>query len=93
MSRIGTIEGKMTFERVVIESAETGFIIRGQYDGETNSTVLEVPPDHLHIGGLSVFGLDGDLVLEPEEPGTPEKWVWAISTGEDLYLEVEKPNE
>lgn len=86
----GKATGTMTFEAVRIESEGDGtHQVTGEY--MDSPTILEVPHGALYIGGLKADALGGGptLLTPSEEDG----WVWAHSTGEELYLSAEKPPE
>jgi hypothetical protein len=83
---IGSIEGTMTFKKVTVEWEEENdrFVVTGEYQGRGQEvTPISAPAGHLHVAGAEVQK-GASFVLEKDD------YIWAESTGEDLYLRAEK---
>ncbi|AGM10945.1 hypothetical protein M193_gp100 [Halorubrum tailed phage 7] len=86
---IGTIEGTATFKHVSVYREGDMVRVLGTYVDD-DTTLYEAPPDSVHVGGLKMtVGNEEAVTFVP----TDDEWVWVTSTGEELHITQEEPED
>lgn len=88
---IGSIEGRATFDRVVIRPSSDGdrIYVAGHYMNDT--TTYSAPEYSVKVGGVVLGQLDGEFELLPSDE--IDGWVWVEATKDELLITAEKPQE